>query len=554
MDFLRLLRSESDRETMNLLAVAVFSGLLSTLLIAQIIGSARTVSPGRLDPFDLAKFVFCLVSYVFARRYVATRTSALAERVAMKIRLRILEQVRRSSLLGYERLGRAQIYSALNEAADTFSSSASYILTGFSSVVMLIFATLYVAYLSLVAFAMILALVGVGILLFSNTRKVFDIQFRKSSEKETEFFGLVQHLLDGFKELKINRARSDDLYANYIVTTAEVVRSCKLEADNYFAWMSVIGQNFLFVLLAFLIFVLPAFSSADAQSVGQLATVIVFIMAPLGEVVGAVPLLMRSNNAIATIRKLEAALESAGPEAFETDPSLEIKFRTFNEISLRGVSFAYEHGLGRGDFQLGPIDLSVKSNELLFIIGGNGSGKTTMLKVFTGLYPSEGGSILLDGEIVHREGLPAYRSLFSIIFTDFHLFDRLYGLKDANQQAVDELLVTMQLRDVTGIEDGRFKSTDLSTGQKKRLALVVALLEQRPILVFDEVAADQDPDFRKYFYEVFLRRLQSEGKTIVAATHDDHYFHIADRVVKMEDGKFVDYVVRARRRRRPRTS
>jgi putative ATP-binding cassette transporter len=127
-------------------------------------------------------------------------------------------------------------------------------------------------------------------------------------------------------------------------------------------------------------------------------------------------------------------------------------------------------------------------------------------------------------------------------------------LKDANQQAVDELLLAMQLRDVTGIEDGRFTSTDLSTGQKKRLAVVLALLEQRPVLVFDEVAADQDPDFRKYFYEVFLRRLQSEGKTIVAATHDDHYFHIADRVLKMEDGKFVDYVVRARRRRRPRTS
>ena len=554
MDFLRLLRSESDRDTINLLVVAVFCGLLSTLLIAQIIGSATTVSAGRLDLLGLVKFVFCLVSYVFARRYVTTKTSELAERVAMKIRLRILEQVRHSCLLGYERVGRAQIYSALNEAAATFSASASYIVTGFSSGVMLIFATIYIALLSLFAFAMILALVVVGILLFFNTRKLFDIQFRRSSEKETEFFGLVQHLLDGFKEVKMNRARSDDLYANYIVTTAEGVRSRKLEADSYFAWLSVIGQNFLFVLLAFLIFVLPAFSAADPQSVRQLAIVIVFIMGPLGEVVGAVPLLMRSNSAIATIRTLEAALESAGPEAFETDPSLEIKFRSFNEISLRGVSFAYEHGLGRGDFQLGPIDLSVKSNELLFIIGGNGSGKTTMLKVFTGLYPSEGGNILLDGEMVHHEALPAYRSLFSTIFTDFHLFDRLYGLKDANQQAVDELLLAMQLRDVTGIEDGRFKSTDLSTGQKKRLALVVALLEQRPVLVFDEVAADQDPDFRKYFYEVFLRRLKSEGKTIIAATHDDHYFHIADRVLKMEDGKFVEYVVRAPRRRRPRTS
>jgi putative ATP-binding cassette transporter len=541
MEFLRLLRSHSDRDAINLLVVAAFSGVLGTLLVVQIMGSATKVSPGRLELLDLAKFVLCLASYVFARRYVATKTSALTERIAIKMRLHILEQIRRSSLIGYEKVGAAHIYSTLNEAAGTFSSSASYITTGFSSCVMLIFATMYVAYLSPLAFVIILAVIVAGILIFFNTRKVFDIRFKKLTEKETEFFGLVQHLLDGFKEVKMNQARSDDLYANYIVKTAEEARNLKLETDGYFAWMSVIGQNFLFVLLGFLIFVLPAFSPTSAQSVGLLAIVIIFIMGPLGEVVGAVPLLMRSNSAIATVKKLETTLEGAAPDTFEADLSLETKFHSFAEISLRGVSFAYKNALGRGAFQLGPLDLSVKSNELLFIVGGNGSGKSTLLKVLAGLYASEGGSVLLDGEIVHREALPAYRSLFSIIFTDFHLFDRLYGMYDVDQNAADALLQAMGLQDVTGIEDGRIKSTDLSTGQKKRLALTVALLEQRPILVFDEVAADQDPGFRKYFYEILLHRLQSEGRTIVAATHDDHYFHVADRVLKMEDGKFVEY-------------
>jgi putative ATP-binding cassette transporter len=541
MEFLRLLRSESDRDTTNLLILAVFSGLLNTLLIALIIGSARNVSPGRLDLLNLSKFLLCLGAYVFSRRYIQMHTTALAERIVMKTRLRVLDKIRRSNLLQYEHVGRAQITTVLNECALTLSSSAGFIATGFSSAIMLAFATFYVAYLSMRAFLLTLGLVVVGCIWYTNTRKKLDSQLRKSTEKESEFFGVANHLLDGFKEVKMNRNRSDDLYENHIAKIAADARQLKLETSQYFVWMSVIGQNFLYVLLAFLIFVFPAFGDKDVQNVAQVATAVIFIMGPLGEVVGSVPLLMRSNSAIKIINELEAMLDSVEFDTNGADPSKLARFRSFREISLHDVSFAYEHRPRNGAFRMGPLDLSVKANELLFIIGGNGTGKSTLLKVIAGLYKSQGGSISVDGEIIYDEDLPAYRSLFSIIFTDFHLFDRLYGLEDVDRQDVDKLLVEMRLQDVTGLEDSRFTRIDLSTGQKKRLALIVALLEQRPILVFDEVAADQDPQFRKYFYEVLLHRLQSEGKTIVAVTHDDHYFHVANRTLKMEDGRFVEY-------------
>ncbi len=541
MDFLRLLRSESDRSTINLLAMAVFSGILSTLLVALIIGSARNVSPGQLRLLDLAKFILCLTFYIYSRRYVLVETGALAERIITKMRLRILDKVRHANLFRYEQVGTARVYSVMNESAALLSAAAGYISSGFASAIMLVFAALYVAYLSLPAFVMTVAVIAGGILLYSSTRIILTRKLEMASEKETEFLELVQHLLGGMKEVKMNRVRSDDLYG-HLANIAEEVRSLKLEANRQFAWRSAISQNFLYVLLAVLIFVLPAFSAASAQNVAPLATAVIFIMAPLGETVGSVPLLMRSNAAIAAISKLESMLDSAAREEISVDESLERSLRSFHEILLRDVSFAYEHGLRNGAFRLGPLNLTVKANELLFIIGGNGSGKSTMLKVITGLYAIEGGNILLDSQIIRPEDLPAYRSLFSVIFTDFHLFDRTYGLRSAPRELAGQLLRDMRLQDVTGIEeDGRFKRIDLSTGQKKRLALVVTLLEQRPVLVFDEVAADQDPEFRKYFYEVVLRRLQSEGKTIVAVTHDDHYFHVADRVLKMEDGKFAEY-------------
>jgi cyclic peptide transporter len=541
MEFLRLLRDESDRDTLRLLTVAVFSGIVSTLLVALIISSARRVSPGHLDLLSLSAFLLCLASYVFARRHTLIGTNALAERIIMKMRLRILDKIRHSNLLQYERVGRAEVYSALNDSAVTLSTSVSYISTGFASGVMLASAMFYVAYLSTAAFVLILVAVGAGCILYANSRKALKGQLKKSAEKEVEFFGLVQHLLDGFKEVKIHWPRSEELYGQYITRAAEQARDLKLETERYFAWMSVIGQNFLYVLLAVLIFVLPAVSNSDSKGVMQVATAIIFVMGPLGEVVGAIPLLMRSNTAIRIIKNLEATLDRTPPEINAEEITGVGPFSSFRQISLRGVSFAYEQGLSGVAFSLGPLDLTIVTNELLFIVGGNGSGKSTMLKLLTGLYEIQAGSIWIDDTLVEEKDLPAYRSLFSIIFADFHLFDRLYGLENVDDQRVSGLLREMRLQNVTNIKDGQFAKLALSTGQRKRLALVVTYLEQRPIMVFDEVAADQDPAFRKYFYEVLLRRLQAEGRTIVVVTHDDHYFHVADRVLKMEDGKFVDH-------------
>jgi putative ATP-binding cassette transporter len=190
-------------------------------------------------------------------------------------------------------------------------------------------------------------------------------------------------------------------------------------------------------------------------------------------------------------------------------------------------------------FRLGPVDLEARAGEILFIVGGNGSGKSTLLKALTGLYHPQSGSITLDDTLLAQDSAVWYRSHFAAVFSEYHLFERLYGLYDVAPERVRELLATMQISDKTAFENGRFTTLDLSHGQRKRLALLVAILEDRPILVLDEWAADQDPPFRRYFYEELLPSLKREGRTIIAVTHDDKYFGMADRVVKMEYGEFV---------------
>jgi putative ATP-binding cassette transporter len=164
------------------------------------------------------------------------------------------------------------------------------------------------------------------------------------------------------------------------------------------------------------------------------------------------------------------------------------------------------------------------------------------LKILSGLYPIQSGEITVAGTRIDAHSIASYRQLIAPVFAEFHLFDRLYGLLDAPRQEIDALIQEMQLGRKVHIEGDHFSTLDLSTGQRKRLALIVALMDNRPIFLFDELAADQDPEFRAYLYTVLLPRLRSEGRLVIAATHDDRYFHLADLVVHMEYGKVREYV------------
>ena len=215
--------------------------------------------------------------------------------------------------------------------------------------------------------------------------------------------------------------------------------------------------------------------------------------------------------------------------------------RHWEQIDFLGVTHAYRSQGRPHGFVLGPLDLTLNRGEIVFVMGGNGSGKTTLAKLITGLYVPESGDVCLDGQSISEESRESYRQLFSVVFDDAMIFDSLWGLDapDRDQRA-QEHLRQLELDHLVKVTNGRFSTTALSHGQRKRLALLTAYLEDRPIYVFDEWAADQDPAFRKIFYQRLLPELKRRGKTVVAITHDDRYFAGADRIIKLEEGKLVE--------------
>jgi putative ATP-binding cassette transporter len=212
-------------------------------------------------------------------------------------------------------------------------------------------------------------------------------------------------------------------------------------------------------------------------------------------------------------------------------------FNDFITIKLKDMEFEYINGENERLFAIEPVNMKINRGELIFIIGGNGSGKSTFIKTLLNLYYPTGGEIVVDDNSIDEYNRSSYRDLFSIILNDFYLSKEIYGIDKIDYRLIKKLLKEMGLNNKTKFVNGAFTNIALSTGQKKRLALIVSILEDKQIYVFDEWAADQDPEFRKYFYETILKRLQEQGKTVIAVTHDDKYFNLADKIYKMQDGR-----------------
>ena len=211
---------------------------------------------------------------------------------------------------------------------------------------------------------------------------------------------------------------------------------------------------------------------------------------------------------------------------------------TWQTLELSQIVHTYQSGEADHLFTVGPINLTLESGELIFIVGGNGSGKSTLAKLITGLYIPESGELRLDGNPITDANREWYRQHFSTVFSDFYLFERLISSEDLTLDAqAQKYLKKLELDRKVSVQDGQISTTALSQGQRKRLALLTAYLDDRPIYLFDEWAADQDPLFREIFYTQLLSELKQRGKTVLVISHDDHYFHVADRIIKLDYGR-----------------
>jgi putative ATP-binding cassette transporter len=538
MTLWQFLSSESDVPLPRVMGLAGVSGMANALLLAILNQGSHTVGEGSTARLFIM-FGVAISLYVVTQRYILRVSSIEIEKLIAKLRVRLSNKIRQADLGPLEHLGRSRIYASMQTETVTISQATSPMILACQGIILILFSMIYTFFLSRVAFFLTVAIVGGGAVVHFRSRAKLIVEMDAATTKENEFFDVLTDLLEGFKEMKLSQARGRALFTE-LSRIADDVAETKTTTALRYADYYIFTQVLFYLLIGAMVFVLPSLSSVYSAQVTQLTAAILFIIGPITAVVGSLPTFQSAEHAFENIARLETELDHARVvhntlHAGNGDPPPVMK-----TIELRGIEFSYTDRLGQRLFTVGPLDLTLKRGELVLVIGGNGSGKSTLLKLLTALYYPAEGSIRLNGVDVRALGYQTYRELYSAIFADYHLFERMYGISDIDDKRVFQLLQLMKLESKTSWHEGRFANQDLSTGQRKRLALIISLLEDKQVYVFDEWAADQDPSFRKFFYETMLPEMKRRGKTIIAAVHDDRYFHMGDRVLMMEGGKFID--------------
>jgi putative pyoverdin transport system ATP-binding/permease protein len=341
--------------------------------------------------------------------------------------------------------------------------------------------------------------------------------------------------------VRMNAPRADGVLHNLHGKSA-TARRVNTATKKRWGFEFALLQSLFQALIGMMVFVVPLFAKDYHLVVVEATVLTLFLVGPVGTMAYITPLLSQTEFALANIDAMAERLRASGDTPDESARPLD---HVPSSIALDAAAFAYTGEDGAAVFAVGPLTAEFRDGEITFITGGNGSGKSTMLRLLTGLMPLGGGRLLADGEAVEAERMQGYRDQISAVLSDNHLSRRLYGIADADPVRLNSLLVRFEMQDKVSVRDGAFTTVDLSVGQRKRLALVVALLEDKPVIVLDEWAAGQDPYFRRVFYEAILPELKARNKIVVCVTHDDRWFGLADQVLRMNEGRFSEDEFRA---------
>lgn len=551
MRLIKFVEKETTKPYKQILLIVTIAGIANSLLLGIINHATQAVA----DNEDLSQYfllyMITFALFLYGQWFAFERAIITIEDAIYNVRIRLTRKIQQVELPFMEEKGSNNLYARFTKS-DALISQAIPQITGAAQMsVLLIFSFLYLAYISPLSFLISMVSIIIAAFVFLSRTKHIKALLQEVQKKEVNYFKSISHLINGFKEVKINQQKGEDILQN-IASQSSEIEEIKIEVGKQESRLWGHGRILVYTLLPILIFVVPSISEIHSDNIYKISSTILFITGPIAILINTMPILNRVHMSIDELVQLEDEMDKAtGDRVNEESMNNGFVFSDFEKIKVKNVSFSYpetyqgfdpdSYPKKGSDFLAGPFDEHIAKGELLFIIGGNGSGKSTFIKLLTGLYYPDKGAIYIDSNKVDKTNYPVYRNLFSAIYTDFHLFDKFYGVKNIDPKKVNYWLKKMKMQDKVEYRDGGFTRTSLSTGQRKRLAFIAAMLEDKPVLVMDEFAADQDPQFRKYFYETILPELKTMGKTVIAVTHDDHYFHVADRLLKMEEGRMVEF-------------
>ena len=536
MKIIRLLLTNSS-QTFCLAAICSFIGGASNAGVIAVVNYAIANFPNL--PAWLS-WLFLLLCLVFAGFQATTLIllTRLSQKIIYDLRLQMAESILACPLQHLETLGTSKLLVTLTEDITAIASATIRLSEMVVNGTLLLGIFAYFLWLSPWLFTGLLGLVILSYILYSLLEKRGYKYFNLARQNQDNLYGNFRTLTEGIKELKLNRFRRKAFINEDLRSTAAGTKIYFTKAMSIFAIAGSFGLAVFFLPIGLLLFVIPQFTNLSVGILSAYTLAILYLILPMDAILNSIPEITKANVALKKIESLKLSLSDKVTEPnFPNSSSFDASWTSLELVDLH---HAYATEKEAHQFNLNDISLQFKPGEIVLIVGGNGSGKSTLVKLITGLYIPDRGKILLDNQPVTDGNREWYRQYFSVVFYDFYLFDRLIGIDTSQQEKIQSYLTQLEIEHKVTVRDGVLSTTNLSQGQRKRLALLTAYLEERPIYVFDEWASDQDPVFKEIFYQKLMPELKSRGKTIIAVSHDDRYFDRADRIIKLDYGQVVE--------------
>lgn len=522
--------------------------LLLTILFGALSGAMNTAMLGLLNSalFRPAGPAGWLLGVFIVLCAVAPLTRVLSELLLMKLgqdaifsmRTEMVRQILAVPLRWLEQNGTHRILSMLTDDLSHLAEVVALVPVLCVNIAVVVSCFIYMSYLKWQLLLAILGFMALGVVTYRFGVRRADPHFQRGRQSENDLQKHYQGLLFGMKELKMHQQRREVFLTRVLDKAAHVFRTESVAGMRIYFVAASWGQLLIFIIIGVSIFGLRHALGAGAGVLSGFIMALLYMMTPLQVILNAAPGMARARIALQNIHDLGITLaHSASQEQAAADT---LDRHQPVRLALCNVTYSHRGADSLDEFTVGPIDLTIPPGELLFIVGGNGSGKTTLAKLIVGLYSPDKGELWYNDQKVTDENRDGYRQCFSGVFSDFFLFESLLGLEPAQlDDRVRKYILRLRLQDKVRVQDGVFSTTALSQGQRKRLALLTCCLENRPVLFFDEWAADQDPSFKEFFYCTILPGLKAEGKTVIVISHDDRYYGVADRIIHLESGRLI---------------
>ena len=539
MNFLGLLFKRSKWFYALLVFISIINGFLhiTILYFLNQFVSQRPIN-GFFGGYDYIFYGAIILLSLILNRAFQKYLIHITRDVAFDFETTILKKIKTAKYESFTELGKERVFTAIGDAR-SLGSIPAFVMGVINALIILTGSFTYLSWTSTKGTLILMGAMVVLLIIYLIRNQKIEKELNILRDLQDRYYQYLSDLLYGYKEIKMDRARNDNIFSKYIIKNREEGKQISISTSVQYMNNELIGAYSWYVIMGLILFVLPRALNVGPGDLSIFVVTILFMMGPIATLISIFPTYTGVKIAIDRLKKFNTLLDHKLIAQNESSTGAGVAFES---LEMKDIVFKYKSDSNDNPFQFGPVNFRIDRGEIVFVVGGNGSGKSTFANLLIGLYDAHDGDILLNEHIaVEGEMMKDY---VSVIFSDIHLFSENYDghVLEEIMPRLEYLIRLMRLEDVVKIRDEKaFIEPNLSKGQRKRLALIYALLENKPLLVIDEWAAEQDPEFRLYFYEVLLGELRKEGKTIIAITHDDKYFHVADRVVKFDYGSLVPY-------------